>query len=159
MCSSQALNISLYLPPSWTQWWWAYVCYAWHLQLHFRVSVCLIPPQVTYWDVFDGSVIRELEASLSGSINGMHISQDGKHFVTGNGPLLIRCLLRCCCCCAPPFSDFSIDVIQLEINESKSTKSLGYMRAQYHPRTRPSSWLSFLVNSVYITCALVKELH
>lgn len=39
--------------------------------------------QVAYWDVYDGSAIRELEGSKSGAINGMHISQDGKHFVTG----------------------------------------------------------------------------
>lgn len=39
--------------------------------------------QVTYWDVYDGSTIRELEGSQSGAINGMHITQDGKHFVTG----------------------------------------------------------------------------
>ncbi|XP_030298209.1 cilia- and flagella-associated protein 52 [Sparus aurata] len=46
--------------------------------------------KVTYWDVFDGSVIRELEASLSGSINGMHISQDGKHFATGGDDKLLK---------------------------------------------------------------------
>lgn len=33
--------------------------------------------------MYDGSAIRELEGSKSGAINGMHISQDGKHFVTG----------------------------------------------------------------------------
>ena len=33
--------------------------------------------------MYDGSAIRELEGSLSGAINGMHITQDGKHFVTG----------------------------------------------------------------------------
>ncbi|MEQ2159640.1 hypothetical protein GOODEAATRI_025118, partial [Goodea atripinnis] len=38
---------------------------------------------VTYWDVCDGSSIRDLEGSQSGAINGMHITQDGSHFVTG----------------------------------------------------------------------------
>ncbi len=33
--------------------------------------------------MYDGSAIRELEGSLSGAINGMHISEDGKYFVTG----------------------------------------------------------------------------
>lgn len=52
---------------------------------HAMVSVCnLLPLQVAYWHVYDGSVIRELEGSQSGAINGMHISQDGRHFVTGN---------------------------------------------------------------------------
>lgn len=46
--------------------------------------------KVTYWDVYDGSTIRELEGSQSGAINGMHISQDGKHFVTGGDDKLVK---------------------------------------------------------------------
>ncbi|KAA8594982.1 hypothetical protein FQN60_012117 [Etheostoma spectabile] len=45
---------------------------------------------VAYWDVYDGSAIRELEGSLSGAINGMHITQDGKHFVTGGDDKLVK---------------------------------------------------------------------
>lgn len=33
--------------------------------------------------MFDGSAIRDLEGSLSGSINGMDITSDGAYFVTG----------------------------------------------------------------------------
>ncbi|KAM4594295.1 cilia- and flagella-associated protein 52 [Fundulus diaphanus] len=39
--------------------------------------------KVTYWDVYDGSSIREREGSQSGAINSLHITQDGSHFVTG----------------------------------------------------------------------------
>uniref|UniRef100_A0A4W6FRJ2 Cilia- and flagella-associated protein 52 n=1 Tax=Lates calcarifer TaxID=8187 RepID=A0A4W6FRJ2_LATCA len=46
--------------------------------------------KVTYWDVYDGSAIRELEGSQSGAINGVHISQDGKHFVTGGDDKLVK---------------------------------------------------------------------
>uniref|UniRef100_A0A3Q1HE97 Cilia- and flagella-associated protein 52 n=1 Tax=Anabas testudineus TaxID=64144 RepID=A0A3Q1HE97_ANATE len=46
--------------------------------------------KVAYWDVYDGSAIRELEGSKSGAINGMHISQDGKHFVTGGDDKLVK---------------------------------------------------------------------
>ncbi|XP_069023944.1 cilia- and flagella-associated protein 52 [Embiotoca jacksoni] len=46
--------------------------------------------KITYWDVYDGSTIRELEGSKSGAINGMHISQDGKHFVTGGDDKLLK---------------------------------------------------------------------
>uniref|UniRef100_A0A8C2X6V7 Cilia- and flagella-associated protein 52 n=1 Tax=Cyclopterus lumpus TaxID=8103 RepID=A0A8C2X6V7_CYCLU len=46
--------------------------------------------KVVYWDVFDGTVIRELEGSQSGAINGMHISQDGRHFVTGGDDKLVK---------------------------------------------------------------------
>jgi hypothetical protein len=46
----------------------------------------LLLSQIGYWEVYDGSAIRELEGSLSGAINGMHISQSGQHFVTGTVP-------------------------------------------------------------------------
>ncbi|XP_023119492.2 cilia- and flagella-associated protein 52 [Amphiprion ocellaris] len=46
--------------------------------------------KVAYWEVCDGAAIRELEASQSGAINSMHISQDGKHFVTGGDDKLVK---------------------------------------------------------------------
>ncbi|XP_048871689.1 cilia- and flagella-associated protein 52 [Brienomyrus brachyistius] len=46
--------------------------------------------KITYWEVYDGSAIRELEGSLSGSVNGMHISPEGKHFVTGGDEKLVK---------------------------------------------------------------------
>ena len=36
-----------------------------------------------YWETYDGGQIRELEGSQQGSIDGMDISSDGSHFVTG----------------------------------------------------------------------------
>ena len=39
--------------------------------------------QIGYWEVYDGAAIRELEGSISGAINGMHITQEGDFFVTG----------------------------------------------------------------------------
>ncbi|XP_041790179.1 cilia- and flagella-associated protein 52 [Chelmon rostratus] len=46
--------------------------------------------KISYWDVYDGSAIRELEGSQSGAINGMHISEDGRHFVTGGEDKLLK---------------------------------------------------------------------
>nr|XP_046266536.1 cilia- and flagella-associated protein 52 [Scatophagus argus] len=46
--------------------------------------------KIAYWDVYDGTAIRELEGSKSGAINGMHISQEGKHFVTGGDDKLLK---------------------------------------------------------------------
>uniref|UniRef100_A0A8C4XH24 Cilia- and flagella-associated protein 52 n=1 Tax=Erpetoichthys calabaricus TaxID=27687 RepID=A0A8C4XH24_ERPCA len=46
--------------------------------------------KIGYWEVFDGAAIRELEGSLSGSINGMDIAQDGRHFVTGGDEKLLK---------------------------------------------------------------------
>ncbi|KAL4647974.1 cilia- and flagella-associated protein 52 isoform X1 [Arapaima gigas] len=46
--------------------------------------------KIGYWEVYDGSAIRELEGSLSGSINGMDISPDGNYFVTGGDDKLLK---------------------------------------------------------------------
>ncbi|CAI9734955.1 ciliaflagella52-likeassociated and flagella-associated 52 [Octopus vulgaris] len=45
---------------------------------------------VGYWEVTDGTQIRELEAAKSGSVNAMDISKDGKYFITGGGDHLIK---------------------------------------------------------------------
>ncbi|XP_064904019.1 cilia- and flagella-associated protein 52-like [Columba livia] len=39
--------------------------------------------KIVYWEVLDGSAIREVQGSLSSSINGMDITSDGASFVTG----------------------------------------------------------------------------
>ncbi|XP_067164288.1 cilia- and flagella-associated protein 52 [Apteryx mantelli] len=46
--------------------------------------------RIGYWEVFDGSAIRELEGSASGSINGMDITSDGTYFVTGGDDHLVK---------------------------------------------------------------------
>ncbi|NXS58914.1 CFA52 protein, partial [Brachypteracias leptosomus] len=46
--------------------------------------------QIGYWEVYDGSTIREVEGSASGSINGMDITSDGTHFVTGGDDHLVK---------------------------------------------------------------------
>ncbi|XP_029872159.1 cilia- and flagella-associated protein 52 [Aquila chrysaetos chrysaetos] len=46
--------------------------------------------RIGYWEVFDGSAIRELEGSVSGSINGMDITSDGAYFVTGGDDHLVK---------------------------------------------------------------------
>ncbi|XP_034544788.1 cilia- and flagella-associated protein 52 [Notolabrus celidotus] len=46
--------------------------------------------KIVYWDMFDGTAIRELEGSQLGAINGMHISQDGGHFVTGGDDKMVK---------------------------------------------------------------------
>ncbi|KAJ3331476.1 Cilia- and flagella-associated protein 52 [Blyttiomyces sp. JEL0837] len=46
--------------------------------------------KVAYWEAFDGSLIRELEASQSDSINGLDITSNGKHFVIGGSDKLVK---------------------------------------------------------------------
>ena len=44
--------------------------------------------KIGYWETYDGSQIRELDGSQSGSINGMDVN--GSQFVTGSSDKLIK---------------------------------------------------------------------
>lgn len=46
--------------------------------------------RIGYWEVYDGSQIRELEASRSGSVNGLDLSADGTTFVTGGDDKIVK---------------------------------------------------------------------
>merc|ERR1711916_137273 len=56
-----------------------------------QVVTCGTDRKIGYWEVFDGSLIRELEGSQAGaSINGLSITPDGEYFVTGGTDKLIK---------------------------------------------------------------------
>uniref|UniRef100_A0A672QL79 Cilia- and flagella-associated protein 52 n=1 Tax=Sinocyclocheilus grahami TaxID=75366 RepID=A0A672QL79_SINGR len=63
------------------------VCY--HPE-EFQIITSGTDRKIGYWEVYDGSAIRELEGSLFGAINGMSISEDGKYFVTGGDDKLLK---------------------------------------------------------------------
>jgi WD40 repeat protein len=46
--------------------------------------------KVGYWEGFDGSLVRELEASDSDAINGLDIAPDGVHFVIGGSDKVVK---------------------------------------------------------------------
>ncbi|KAJ3180784.1 Cilia- and flagella-associated protein 52 [Gaertneriomyces sp. JEL0708] len=46
--------------------------------------------KIGYWEAFDGSLIRELEASQSDTINGLDIAQDGRYFAIGGSDKLLK---------------------------------------------------------------------
>ncbi|XP_057311952.1 cilia- and flagella-associated protein 52-like isoform X2 [Hydractinia symbiolongicarpus] len=46
--------------------------------------------KIGYWETYDGSPIRELDGTKSGSINGLDISPDGIYFVTGGEDKLLK---------------------------------------------------------------------
>ena len=46
--------------------------------------------KINYFECFDGSAIRSLEGSLSGAIQGLKISNDGKYLVTGGQDRLLK---------------------------------------------------------------------
>ncbi|XP_051491178.1 cilia- and flagella-associated protein 52 [Apus apus] len=46
--------------------------------------------KIGFWEVIDGSEVRSVEGSASGSINGMDITSSGTHFVTGGDDHLVK---------------------------------------------------------------------
>jgi len=46
--------------------------------------------KIGYWETYDGSLIRELDGTKSGAINGMDVSPDGNYFVTGGEDKLLK---------------------------------------------------------------------
>uniref|UniRef100_A0A8C6JK98 Cilia- and flagella-associated protein 52 n=1 Tax=Melopsittacus undulatus TaxID=13146 RepID=A0A8C6JK98_MELUD len=64
-------------------------CVCYHPE-EYQVITSGTDRKIGYWEVFDGSVIREVEGSASGSINGMDITSDGAFFVTGGDDHLVK---------------------------------------------------------------------
>ncbi len=55
-----------------------------------QLLTCGTDRKVAYWEAFDGTLIRELEASQSDTINGLDISPDGEHFAIGGSDKLVK---------------------------------------------------------------------
>uniref|UniRef100_A0A8C3PHN5 Cilia- and flagella-associated protein 52 n=1 Tax=Calidris pygmaea TaxID=425635 RepID=A0A8C3PHN5_9CHAR len=64
-------------------------CVCYHPEV-YQIITAGTDRKVAYWEVFDGSPIREVEGSASGTINGMDITSDGEHFVTGGDDHLVK---------------------------------------------------------------------
>ncbi|MEE6506774.1 hypothetical protein FKM82_007846, partial [Ascaphus truei] len=64
-------------------------CVCYHPE-EFQIITSGTDRKIGYWEVFDGSAIRELDGSMSGAINGMDICGDGAHFVTGGDDKLVK---------------------------------------------------------------------
>ncbi|XP_069728433.1 cilia- and flagella-associated protein 52 isoform X2 [Phaenicophaeus curvirostris] len=56
----------------------------------YQIITCGADRKIRYWEVFDGSEVREVEGCISGSINGMDITSDGACFVTGGDDHLVK---------------------------------------------------------------------
>jgi WD40 repeat protein len=46
--------------------------------------------KVAYWEAFDGSLIREIQASQSDTINGLDITKDGDKFAVGGSDKIVK---------------------------------------------------------------------
>ena len=50
--------------------------------------------KICYWESLDGSLIRQIDGSMSGAINGMDIWADGTKFVTGGDDKVTKTLFE-----------------------------------------------------------------
>ena len=64
-------------------------CIAFHPE-EFHIITGGSDRKIAYWESYDGSQIRELEASKSGPINGLDVCAEGKIFVTGSSDKLVK---------------------------------------------------------------------
>jgi WD40 repeat protein len=46
--------------------------------------------KITYWEKFDGQVIRKIDGSEEGELNALAITKEGEHFVTGGEDTILR---------------------------------------------------------------------
>jgi WD40 repeat protein len=61
-----------------------------------QLLTCGTDRKVGYWEAFDGTLIRELEATQSDNINGLDISPDGSLFVIGGSDKLVKVIFNNC---------------------------------------------------------------
>ena len=63
------------------------ICY--HPDQHQVVTVGT-DRKVSFWELFDASLIREIEGSPKGSVSAVDISANGRYFVTGGEDRLVK---------------------------------------------------------------------
>lgn len=67
-------------------------CIAYHPE-EFHIITGGSDRKIAYWETFDGSQIRELEASKSATVNGLDIDANGTLFVTASSDKLVKVIV------------------------------------------------------------------
>ncbi|XP_033214213.1 cilia- and flagella-associated protein 52 isoform X2 [Belonocnema kinseyi] len=57
---------------------------------NFQVITCGTDRKIAYWEILNGSLIRELEGSGIGALNCVDISPDCQYFVTGSNDSIVK---------------------------------------------------------------------
>ncbi|XP_031370083.1 cilia- and flagella-associated protein 52 isoform X3 [Apis dorsata] len=55
-----------------------------------QILTCGTDRKIAYWETLDGSLVREVEGSLTGTLNTISISHDGQYFLTGSDDSIIK---------------------------------------------------------------------
>jgi len=64
-------------------------CLVWNLEEN-QIVTSGTDRKICYWEALDGSLIRQMDGSMSGSVNGMVRSEDGQKFFTGGDDKLVK---------------------------------------------------------------------
>ncbi|KAF3421546.1 hypothetical protein E2986_01513 [Frieseomelitta varia] len=55
-----------------------------------QILTCGTDGKIAYWETLDGSLVREIEGSITGTLNTINISHDGQHFLTGSDDSIVK---------------------------------------------------------------------
>ncbi|XP_066909450.1 cilia- and flagella-associated protein 52 isoform X2 [Halyomorpha halys] len=55
-----------------------------------QLLTCGTNRQIGYWEIFDGSLIREVEGSISAALNTLDVSHDGNFYITGGNDYYVK---------------------------------------------------------------------
>lgn len=50
--------------------------------------------KISYWETYDGSLIRDVEGSPAAGLNAIDISPDGQYMVTGGNDQMVKVSYR-----------------------------------------------------------------
>ena len=46
--------------------------------------------KIGYWETYDASIVREVEGSMTGGVNALDVSADGRYFVSGGDDKMVK---------------------------------------------------------------------
>ncbi|XP_043599667.1 cilia- and flagella-associated protein 52 isoform X3 [Bombus pyrosoma] len=55
-----------------------------------QILTCGTDRKIAYWETLDGSLVREIEGSMAGTLNTISISYDGQYFLTGSEDSIVK---------------------------------------------------------------------
>ena len=67
-------------------------CVAYH-PLEHQLLTTGTDRKLAYWETLDGSMVRELDGSLTGSVNALDVSADGLYFVTAGDDKMVKVIV------------------------------------------------------------------
>lgn len=55
-----------------------------------QILTCGTDRKIAYWETLDGSLVREIEGSITGTLNTISASYDGQYFLTGSEDSIVK---------------------------------------------------------------------